>query len=249
MKNFLQLCGIEFDGDYIKIPTWCKRVKLDIGLSENAPQSQIWLEREGDLLIFGFEPLLYNLLSIRRGNSKWPIKLDPKFINHRFLLIEAALSNVTDAQTMDFFETYPDTGCSSLLEPKSFGVTNVSHVIVWSLNHFLEFFPFHIIPYIDYIKTDCQGTDLEILRGCSKYLSKVAIYTCEADNRRYINSKNSIFEIDKLFKLNGFKRYRLLSNFFSKNRILNINVDDPTYINQKLIKEIKDNSICAYQKG
>ena len=33
-----------------------KHVKLDIGLSYNAPHSQNWLENEPNLLVIGFEP-------------------------------------------------------------------------------------------------------------------------------------------------------------------------------------------------
>jgi len=38
------------------IPDKCIHVKLDIGLSYNAPQSQSWLSKEPNLMVFGFEP-------------------------------------------------------------------------------------------------------------------------------------------------------------------------------------------------
>ena len=33
-----------------------KRIKLDIGLSYNAPQSNNWLKHDDDVLVIGFEP-------------------------------------------------------------------------------------------------------------------------------------------------------------------------------------------------
>ena len=55
MKEILLRSGIELDANgFIKIPTWVKRVKIDVGLSDGAPQSAKWLEDEKDLLVFGF---------------------------------------------------------------------------------------------------------------------------------------------------------------------------------------------------
>ncbi len=58
----------------IDIPLNIKRVKLDIGLSYSAPMSQHWLSHEDDLLVFGFEPDLTSVSTIKKGAVK-PLSL------------------------------------------------------------------------------------------------------------------------------------------------------------------------------
>ena len=65
--------------DYIKqIPENIKHVNIDIGLSYNAPQSQVWLSNTPDLFVFGFEPNpdCYKILnkSINSQICKYKIK-------------------------------------------------------------------------------------------------------------------------------------------------------------------------------
>ena len=49
--------------DFNKIPANIKRIKIDVGLSYCAPQTQLWLKQntENDLYVFGFEsnPICY----------------------------------------------------------------------------------------------------------------------------------------------------------------------------------------------
>ena len=55
--------------DRIYIPNNIKKVKLDIGLSINAPHSYQWLKQEpDDLLVFGFEPNPESVSSIKDIN-------------------------------------------------------------------------------------------------------------------------------------------------------------------------------------
>jgi FkbM family methyltransferase len=253
MKELLLKSGIEFDEEgFIKIPEWVKRVKIDVGLSENAPQSQRWIEREKDLLVFGFEPNPMNLEKIKARNSEWSVTLHPKFIGQRIFLIECALSNVQEMEQMEFYCTSDDPGCSSLLKPKEFAVGGVVQVQTWSLNHFLSYFPFHKIPYIEFIKTDCQGVDIDVVKGCSKFLGRVAVFTCEADDTRYHKSKNTIDALDEIFIKNGFIRYKKFMKNLTKfigPRLKYIETEDPTYINQRLRKQIQENKIRAFQEG
>jgi hypothetical protein len=55
----------------IKIPDWCEKIRIDVGLSHNAPNSQNWLESIDNLLVIGVEP---NKSSIKviLGESKPP---------------------------------------------------------------------------------------------------------------------------------------------------------------------------------
>ena len=60
-KLKIKLFSHILENDKIKIPSWAKRVKLDIGMSLNAPNSQKWLEADNELCVFGFEPNISNL--------------------------------------------------------------------------------------------------------------------------------------------------------------------------------------------
>lgn len=253
MKELLLQSGIEFNDDgFIKIPQWVKRIKIDVGLSDGAPQSAKWLEQEPDLLVFGFEPNHRNVAAIKCRDSDWSVTLNPKKIGHSFYLIECALSNVSKMELTPFFCTSNDPGCSSLLEPNEFPVDEVIKVQTWSINHFLDYFPFHQIPYIDFVKTDCQGVDIDVIKGSSKYLDKIAIFTCEADDTRYKGSHNSLEALQSLFRKYGFFQYKSYMSFTSKiwgPRLKRIHVEDPTFINQRLAQIIVKNRIQAYQEG
>ena len=253
MKQLLINSGIELDDDgYIKIPSWVNRVKIDVGLSDGAPQSAKWLEQESGLLVFGFEPNHHNTAAIKSRSSDWSVTLNPKKINQSFYLIECALSNVTQMELTPFYYTSNDPGCSSLLEPNEFPVGEVVNVQTWSLNHFLKHFPFHQIPYIDFVKTDCQGVDIDVIKGGSQYLEKIAIFTCEADDTRYKGSKNTIEELQKIFRDHGFFQYKnfmRVSSKFIGPRLKYIHTEDPTFINKSLSKQIARNKVRAYQEG
>ena len=225
MKTFLQNQGIPFVGDKIKLPDWCKKVKIDIGLSGNAPHTKLWTDEEKDLLVFGFEPLPENIEMIKKSQSKWPIRLNPNLINDRVYIIQTALGNVENESTAKFYATEIDTGCSSLYKPSQFKIKYEIDVPVWSLHHFLELFPFDKIERIDYMKTDCQGSDLDILKGSKDYINKIAIITSEAEEGHYIGAKNGVKDIDNYLKKHGFTMVRT------------DNANDPTFYNEKYIDD------------
>lgn len=253
MRELLEKSGIEFDENgLIKIPNWVKRVKIDIGLSDGAPQSAQWLECEDDLLVFGFEPNPNNCSIIKKRGSNWATTINPRKINREFYLIECALGNVNEMALQSFYCTRDDPGCSSLLPPKEFEVAEVIQVQTWSLNHFLTYFPFNQIPYIDFIKSDCQGSDLEVLQGCSRYMNNIAVFTCEADDSRYQNSSNTLKNISREFSKHNFYLYKKYMNTLSKllgPRLKYINTEDPTFINRNLRKQIALNKVRAFQRG
>ena len=50
------------------IPENCTHFKIDVGLSYGANQSSEWLEREPNLMVFGFEPNPESVQCITNGN-------------------------------------------------------------------------------------------------------------------------------------------------------------------------------------
>lgn len=183
----------------IKIPTWTKRVKLDVGTSLNAPNSQKWLDADCELCVFGFEPNIYNLQILHTGIHRWPIKLDLDKINKSFFYINCALSDIIE-ENVDFYCTDAENpGTSSLYKPKMANVDTITKVSVIRLIDFFDLFPWETIPYIDQVKIDAQSADFSIVKGMGDYLSDKVVYLdVEATtNGQYENNEDP----------NGLKQY------------------------------------------
>ena len=214
------------------IPKNCTHVKLDIGLSYNAPLSQSWLSKEPNLMVFGFEPNPESVKCIQDGNIQkrhhlHGQPLEQKFIDDkRFQLIPVALSNVEKKEEMSFYINSKDCGTSSLFkhDEKSLGpIKNKINVPVLSLKMFFDKFPWNKFDYIDYIKIDAQGSDLNILKGASNYLREKVVYvTAEPDGKYYIGCDSCNEQ--------NITKYMLSQNFIKVNHP---NTTDPTFINKK----------------
>ena len=221
------------------IPENCTHVKLDVGLSYSAPQSQNWLSREPDLMVFGFEPNPDLVDIISKGNIQ---KRDPchgeplqkKYIDEkRFSLVSIALSDVDKVEQMDFYINKNDCGTSSLFkhDEKYLGsIEKVVRVNVCSLKMFFDNFPWERFEYIDYIKIDAQGSDLNILKSAGKYLQERVVYvTAEPDGKFYDGAEEC--------NINNIKNYILSQNFIQINHP---NTTDPTFVNSKYIEISKN---------
>ena len=216
------------------IPENCTHIKLDIGLSYNAPQSQIWLSKEPNLMVFGFEPNPESVKCIQNGNiqkrnSGHGKPLEQKHIeNGRFKLMPYALSNVEKKEEIDFYINSNDCGTSSLFKhnEKRLGpIKKITRVPLLSLKMFFNEFPWDRFDYIDYIKVDAQGSDLNILKGAGDYLKeKVVQVTAEPDGYQYIGAGEC--------NANNITNYMISQNFIKVNHP---NTTDPTYINKKFL--------------
>ena len=214
------------------IPEICTHVKLDVGLSYSAPQSQNWLKSEPNLMVFGFEPNPEAVSSILSGNIQ---KRDPGhgeplnniFIDDgRFHLIPVALSNVDQVENMSFYINNNDCGTSSLFNHDQNYLGSIKKIIdvpVYSLLMFFDNFPWDRFNYIDYIKIDAQGSDLNILKSMGHYLSERVVYvTAEPDGYQYIGASDC--------NNTNITTYMLSHNFTQVNHP---NTQDPTFLNNK----------------
>ena len=235
-----KIIPLRHDGK-IEIPSHIKHIKLDIGLSYNAPMSQQWLSRENDLLVFGFEPNPTSVASILQGARKKDFShgdpLEKRFIGTNFFLIPCALGLSNDTM-IKFFVTSKDCGCSSIYQPKDFEIERIINVPIFSLSSFFDLFPFDSHPIIDYIKIDAQGADLDIVKSAGHYLEERVIYiTIEAENSQYENTVNSSQDIDNYMRSIGFIRH--ITSYTS----------DPTYFNPRFSDYIRTHNVQIYQKG
>jgi FkbM family methyltransferase len=249
----LQNLGLRMADGKIFIPQYATTVSIDVGLSVNAPQSAIWLERNAGLFVIGFEPIQSNIDAIYIGKSQWPINLDPRMIGTRISIVKAALSNENLPDTRNFYVTKNDPGCSSFLKPINLEVDRIEVVSVFTLDEVLSYFPFDRIAYIDHLKVDAQGTDFDVIKGVDKNLSRILFITLEIDTQNYFDGNQTEKSVSRFLRLHGFCRIK--NSLFGQvcRRVLGINihleVDDPTYINLALYKKLGKPRKYVYQQG
>jgi FkbM family methyltransferase len=235
MKSLMEILksnGIPFNGDKIKIDPSFKHIKLDIGLSYNAPQTQNWLQNESDLLVFGFEPNPSSVESIKspENHKTHPSHgevLEQKYIGTSAFIIPIALGSQNSS--LNFYVTQDDPGTSSLYEPKTFAIKEIIEVPVFQLSAFFDLLPFETINFIEYIKIDAQGSDLQIVQSGKDYIQEKVVYiTVEAESEQYLGSDyNNETNISEYMNSIGFKK------------IYHPNTTDPTYVNLRFIEESK----------
>lgn len=229
----------------IKIPDKCSHVKIDIGLSYCAPIANKWLIKESDVFVLGFEPNPSCCDMIQ--NQKMPstpfpdFNLEKKFIDEgRFQLLQYALTDTDKEKELDFYINRMDYGTSSLYSHDQTILGPIEKIIkvpVISLKMVFDSFPWNKIEYIDYIKIDAQGSDLNILKGAKEYLKEKVVYvTAEPDGDYYkggheCNEKN----IDEYMKSQNFIR---IQHPYTR---------DPTFLNTNFL-HLKD-SIWIHQSG
>jgi FkbM family methyltransferase len=274
LRTHLRAANVSFDQNgNIHLPSWCRSVKIDAGLSFNAKMSFEWLERQPeDLVVFAFEPVQSNINQIQARMQSHP---DPEWIYERLILLPLALGN--EFCKREFFVTH-DTGQSSLLRPTKAEIELVEMVEVVTLQAFNSLISLQDMPYIDHLKTDCQGTDLDILRGAGPSIARYACITSESETANYEGSQNSLRHTRDYLSGFGFtqinsrnairilvgdfiKRFdglhTIVRAFYGKNvgqkeivrPGLTIEVEDPTYINPDVLVNISDRTISVFQRG
>ncbi len=212
------------------IPECCTRIKLDVGLSNDAPHSSVWLAQQPDLFVFGFEPLATAIHHVMTNNYPDPRRIQKRWHN-RFFPYQVALSNVKQETERQFIVNGFDTGCSSFYHPvRGTFMDKIKDKItvkVWSLAMWFEAFYKTYgarFPVIDHIKIDTQGEDLNVLKGAGDWLNKcVAWVTAEADAAYYEDCEQwTRASLDKLMvEENGWER------------VQHPRCQDPTYFNPR----------------
>lgn len=211
LRDILINSGVPYQYNKIYIPSHIKHIKIDIGLSYNAPNSQRWLEREKDLLIFAFEPNPRSVKAILSPDNKKQHPghgdvLNINYINKNIYIIPVALGNIQNTE-LNFYITEGDEGCSSIYEPKVdiFKIKEIIKVPIFTLADFFMLLPDNI-KYIEYIKIDAQGSDLDIIKGGGDYISEKVVYvTLEPESGAYNGCNNTFENMKNYMELIGFK--------------------------------------------
>ena len=240
------------------IPKNIKRARIDVGMSSTGPNAAFWLNKYDDIAVIGVEPnpvnyervmdgqfivtgeiqIVANENIVRIGNGDTLCNYVEK--GNYFKGMEAAIDNVSEICKKTFYCTdITNTGCSSLHKPIDERLNGAKtefevDVNVVSLETILENFPFEQIPVIEFLKTDTQSNDLNVVKSCGKFLNKVCFVFSEYyAHSAYEGEKSQsecLSEFDSFMTENNFKQ------FFNSGT-------DVGYVNTELIPYIIDNNI------
>jgi FkbM family methyltransferase len=235
--DFVKMSGIPIQNDKIVIPSWVTSVKIDVGMSYDAPHTQNWIDADPGTIVFGFEanPRWLNYITTPPGSRDYSFKdyipaRPPPYkellfenVGKRCFVIPVAIGCVSEPTTMDFYITEISEGCCSLLPPKTefSSVSEVVKVPVFNLSDFLDLLPDGQI--VDFLKIDIQGADIQALRGANTRLTdRVVFVTAEPEVEQYQNSHD-----------NTPQNMGLLMDSLGFDRVWHSNTKDPTFLNRK----------------
>ena len=190
---------IDYDAINKKLSTGLK-LRFDIGLSFNMPNSTKWLREDENVYVIGIEPHPNNFKSccshVETNNA-----------GNRCYLIEAAISNVDKSENKDFYGLSGDSGTSSLCRPIGRFenlVDRVYSVETVSLASILDNLNYE---RIDVLKTDTQGNDLNVLKSAGEHLKNVDFIYAEYDESEDYENANTGEELDAYLEKMGFECY------------------------------------------
>lgn len=220
------------DNDKFIIPSHIKNIRLDIGLSYCAPNSTIWLSENPDTFVIGVEANKYACNRIiSNGFIAHQRNLSFPFPHDNFILLNVALDDVTEKTKKPFYHMAGDVGVSSLLKPTdSLGdsIAELSDVDVIPLSYILEKIDWNRFDYVELVKIDTQGKDLDIIKSAGDYLDKIVYLNCEINTFNHYENNPKPHEYDDYLIKNGFQP--VIDNSFVNNEVV-----DRTYINKKYI--------------
>jgi FkbM family methyltransferase len=177
----------------------------------NAPQSAIWLSRDPELYVFGFEPVSQNIQTILRGDSKWPINLDPYLVDKRFKIVPCALGSSVNLEGQKMFVTLNDPGCSSLQDLKvhaeiyqDIKKVETCDVETINLDEFLD--ENNLETNFDLISLDTQGHDYEIL-STSELIFNSKIIVIETAKVELYEGQKIDDEIEEFLNSKGYTKH------------------------------------------
>lgn len=210
--KFEEIIGIKLnESGLLDIPQHIKRIKFDVGLSWCAPNSAAWLQmdKEKELFVIGIEA---NRFACQRIGNK-VLNPHPPYENciidnNNYMLINCAIDDVSNLEMKTFYHVAGDPGTSSLLKPTPIlkvDIEEISEVPTIPLSFILEKIPWNRFEFIEHMKTDTQGKDLEVVLSAGDYLDKIVYLDCEVSTSGCYENENDVHMIINKIINRGFK--------------------------------------------
>ncbi len=185
----------------INLPNGCKRIRIDIGLAGTAPNTYAWSQELEDCFIIAIEPIERNLRC-----STYFVPNSQK--NNNILWIQGAIDDVERVERRNMYVTKKDNGCSSLYQPVEFEVSREEEVGVASLSTILSSLDWGDLEYVEYLKIDTQGNDLQVLKSAGEFLDKVAMLEVECTTHGDYHNAPTEIEIIEFLNSRGFSLHK-----------------------------------------
>jgi len=191
----------------IQRPKSARYVRIDIGLSNDASHSAECLLDNDDRLIVGIEPHPENIRGLTYGTSKaHSVSLKDGLVRHgfnckfisdlrsKFIVINGAAGSSEVPVKRRFYSAYPDKGNSSLYKiqsPQSTGnITDREFdVTEFPLSDLLEKIKSAGFQFVETLKIDTEGHELEVLKGCGENIRNILFCRVECFKGIYENSR------------------------------------------------------------
>jgi len=190
----------------IASPSSTKFIRIDVGLSDDASHSVECLIDNDDRLIIGIEPHPENIKGLYFGAPKfYSISLKDRIVRKgyilkhipdlqtRFIVIKGAAGSSEKPVNRKFFSAYPDKGNSSLYNIQSLKSTgNVVDrefdVLEFPLSMVLGEIEQAGFNFVESLKIDTEGHDLEVLKGAGEFIRKILYCRVECFKGVYENA-------------------------------------------------------------
>jgi len=198
-----------------------KRLHIDVGANEGKAALH-YARYESDTFVIAFEPIPTLVQSIKEQSKHLK----------NIMVVQAAVSDFDGNETLKVSppsEQYGDFACSSLLDFSEKAKTEwvgredfkVIHQIPVKVIRLDNFFIANDITYVDYLKIDTQGHDLNVLRGCGDLLSIIKSGEMEAATKVDVlyKGQNTKDDCIKFLEDNGFEITDVQSNDVHNNEV------------------------------
>ena len=147
--------------------------------------------------------------------------------------MQVALGNRVDNKGVPFYVMSKDCGTSSLYAPRdpTLGpIVKQIQVPLITLEVLLKNFPWDRFPYIEYLKVDAQGSDLDVLIGAGRLLQeRVVFVTAEPGGIQYHKAEHcNVRNIATYMQSQGFQM------------INHPHTTDPTFVNRRFMAQAQN---------
>jgi FkbM family methyltransferase len=195
------------DSVSIQRPKLAKYVRIDIGLSNDASHSVECLLDYEDRFLIGIEPHPDNIIGLIYGTAKaHMISLKDNLVRHgynykyipelstKFIIIHGAAGSSKQPINRKFYSAYPDKGNSSFYKiqtPQSTGnITDKEfEVTEFPLSMILNQVKEAGFEFIESLKIDTEGHELEVLKGCGDSIRQILFCRIECFKGIYNNTR------------------------------------------------------------